>query len=273
MSKLTMSSAIILAATFMLPGGVFGAPNDTQSLSLNDKVEVPGAELKAGSYTFSVEDRLRDRAIVRIANASGDQHFLLLAVPNGKISATSKGLLFFTNSKDSSKQVLKAWNCPNCAIPLEFVYPKLEAVKITDASTEPVLAVDPTYDKLPSNLSADDMKVVTLWLLSPERITAENVGEGVKAVKYAPGAVTPISPSEAASAAAASAPASEPAQTAANVSPSEQPSTSAGAASRPHHNRLPKTASNTYLFGLCGLLSLAVGLCLRARRLRTAASQ
>lgn len=46
------------------------------------------------------------------------------------------------------------------------------------------MAVDPESDKLPANLSPDDMKVVTLWLLSPERVEAGHHGVGLKAAKY-----------------------------------------------------------------------------------------
>ncbi len=70
---------------------------------------------------------------------------------------------------------------------LEFVYPKLEAAKISRESGESVLAADPESDKLPVNLSADDTKVVTLWLLSPKRVTADHRGEGLTAEKYESG--------------------------------------------------------------------------------------
>ena len=256
MYKSTMSGAVVFALAFVLPGVLFAAAKDTQTVTISDKVAVPGAELSAGSYVFSVEDRLPDRAIVRIASAEGDKHFLLLAVPSAKLTRSGgDGVNYFTNSKDHSKAALKAWSCASCTAPLEFVYPKLEAVKITDESTEPVLAVDPSYDKLPSNLSSDDMKVVTLWLLSPERITAENVGEGVKAVKYTPAAAT-----------------AEPVQTAANSTPASEPTASAMPSPRPHRDRLPKTASNNYLIGLCGFLSLGAALSLRFHRLRTSAA-
>jgi hypothetical protein len=64
-----------------------------------------------------------------------------------------------------------------------LVYPKLEAAKITGDTGEAVLAVDPESDKLPANLPPDDMKVVTLWLLSPERVEAGHHGVGLKAAK------------------------------------------------------------------------------------------
>ena len=173
-------------------------------------------------------------------------------------------------------------------MPLEFVYPKLEAVKLTDDSTQPVLAVDPTYDKLPSNLSADDMKVVTLWLLSPERITADNVGKGVKAVKYTPDANVSSQETASNSAPAASQPEPTPAPAVAAPAPSEnvtsQPSapvetahTAAPVVSEVASNtqapvsvrrQLPKTASNTYLLLFSGMFCLAAATAVWVKRVR-----
>ncbi len=176
----------VLVASFVAGGCVYAqTASESQSVTLQDKVKIPGASLKPGTYTFSVEDRLQDRAIVRITSQDQSKHFLVLTVPSAKLAQQgSDGLVRFTtpNGKDG---VLRGWACPGCTPGLEFVYPKAEAAKLTDETAEPILAVDPTYDKLPANLSPDDMKVVTLWLLSPERITASNKGKGVKAEKYA----------------------------------------------------------------------------------------
>ena len=67
------------------------------------------------------------------------------------------------------------------------MYPKEDAVKITDNTGQRVLAVDTAYDKLPRELTAADMKLATLWLLAPKRMTGAHRGVGVKAVRYAYG--------------------------------------------------------------------------------------
>ncbi len=253
------------------------AADDSQKINIADKLEIPGDTLTAGSYTFSVEDRLADRAIVRISSDSDNKHYLLLTVPNSKLTADSSDQLLYFGTNTSKKDALKAWQCPTCAAPLEFVYPKLEAVKITDASAEPVLAVDPTYDKLPSNLSADDMKVVTLWLLAPERITADNVGIGVKAAKYAPdtaGAASTAAVSQPAAPTAAPA-APEPTASGSNAAPVQTATTAASSTTEPAsasrgRRQLPKTASNTYTILLCGIGCLAGAIALRLKRARVA---
>jgi hypothetical protein len=276
---------------------------ETQKVTLNEKVKIPGATLKPGDYTFSIEDRLQDRAIVRITGQDQNEHFLVLSVPNAKLGQSgSDGLIRFTTSKGKDA-ALKGWACPSCSPSLEFVYPKAEAVKLTDDSAEPVVAVDPTYDKLPANLSPDDMKVVTLWLLAPETITAGNQGKGVKAEKWAsaaqpaaadqstasnttelaqspaPAAPSPaahdIKPATAPDVSAASR-SSELAQTptaAVNSAPAATPSsasTTEMASNTPPsagRSRLPKTAGDDYLYLFCGTLLIAAALSLKLSRL------
>jgi hypothetical protein len=161
------------------------AASNAQQIAIKGDLQIPGDVLKPGNYTFSVEDRMSDRTVVRISNdADTSQHFLLLAVPSAKLSASAeKGIVLFKTA-DPSRQILRGWACADCGNPLELVYPKLEAAKITGDTGESVLAVDPASDKLPANLSPDDMKVVTLWLLSPERVEAGHRGVGLTAAKY-----------------------------------------------------------------------------------------
>jgi len=108
----------------------------------------------------------------------------MLAVNSRKLASdNSKGIILFT-AADEKLQTLRGWVCPSCAQGLEFVYPKLDALKITAETGQAVLAVDPSFDKLPDSLSSDDMKVVTLWLLAPERNTPDRRGSGLKVAKY-----------------------------------------------------------------------------------------
>ena len=145
-----MNKARIIFSVLVAACGIARAAGETQNVTISQKVQIPGAVLKPGTYTLSVEDRLQDRAIVRISTEDPNKHYLILTVPSEKLSdAGSNGLIFFT-SKDAKKQALRGWKCPSCAAGLEFVYPKLEAAKLTDETTLPVLAVDPTYDKLPA---------------------------------------------------------------------------------------------------------------------------
>jgi hypothetical protein len=161
---------------------IFGAVDpDTQAVSFNAPVQIPEAVLQPGKYTIHLEDQMADRAIVRITEANGTDHYVL-SVPSKKLTAESKGLVFFPDSTGAA--ALSGWGCNSCKRPLEFVYPKDEAVKLTADTGKPILAYDPSYDKLPANLSPADRKVVTLWLLAPKTVTSAGKGEGLTAAKY-----------------------------------------------------------------------------------------
>lgn len=176
--------ALVCSVSLLLTPIAGAASTDSETVRLDRKTEVPGATLEPGQYKFQVEDRMQDRAIVRITKADGDQHELVLSVPNAKLAAKStKGVAYFPG--DAAQHAIQSWKCSSCAQPLEFVYPKDQAVAITQATGKAAMAVDPSYDKLPANLSADDMKVVTLWLLSPKEITPDGKGSGVQPTKYA----------------------------------------------------------------------------------------
>jgi hypothetical protein len=181
--SLKFSIPLVLTAVFVPHTHLFAAAN-TQTITLDQDLQIPGETLNPGSYTLSVEDRMQDRAIVRISSAHGGLHFLVLGVPNPKLNTKEEKNIILFGSPNPSKRILQGWLCPKCSAPLELVYPKPEAIEITRETGESALAVDPASDKLPANLSPDDMKVVTLWLLSPERVEAGHRGIGLKATKY-----------------------------------------------------------------------------------------
>jgi hypothetical protein len=130
------------------------------------------------------------------------------------------------------------------------VYPKAQAVKITEESGQTVLAVDPAADKLPVKMNREDMKAVTLWLLAPKQITSGNRGVGVTAVKYA-------------SASDSSATASVARPPAVRV-----PMQVASASVQHPRQKLPKTASSNYTYLLYGAILFSLGAGIRTLRVR-----
>ena len=214
-SSLILSLPLLVTTAAFAAGAAAGT--DTQDISLDKPVEIPEAVLQPGKYTIHLEDHLADRAIVRITEPNGADHYLL-TVPSKKMTAGTKGLIYFPGS--ASTEVLHAWECADCKRPLEFVYPKDEAVKLTAETGKPILAFDASYDKLPANLSPEDRKVVTLWLLAPKTVSPDGKGEGLTAAKYSSPKLT--------------------------------------ASTEPLPSKMPKTSSNAYTEIAFGFLSLAL---------------
>jgi len=244
------TSALMIASITSLAQARATTGLDSQDIKLSGPAEIPGTDLQPGDYTFSVEDRLPDRAIVRINRSDNKEHYLVLAVPSPAINGKSSNGLVYYSKSDTGSRIIRGWKCGSCSSGLEFVYPKLEAVKITGESAQSVLAVDPSSDKLPENLSQDDMKVVTLWLLAPKRISADHHGEGVDAKKYV---------------ASANVKTNTHSSTPKNV---ETASAEVSPAAVSGIKTLPHTAGHTTEIGLGGLLALlaAFGLQFTKRR-------
>jgi len=181
---MSLRSIQILSICLFLTSSISAAAAgdyDAQDVSFDKPVRTPDGILQPGKYTIRLEDRMADRAIVRITEPGGAEHYFL-SVPSKTLTAAFKGLIFFPVSTGTA--ALNGWECGGCKRPLEFVYPKDDAVALTADTGKPVLAYDASYDKLPANLSPADRKVVTLWLLAPKSVTPQGKGEGLTAAKY-----------------------------------------------------------------------------------------
>jgi LPXTG-motif cell wall-anchored protein len=237
------SIAGLFAAFLCIPSQLAYAGNETQNILINEDLQIPGAVLAPGKYVLSVADQLYDRMIVQITRQGRNERYLVLAVPSAAANNNKSGELVFFRRSSDGRAALRRWGG------LEFVYPKPEAVKITADSGQNALAIDPVSDKLPAHLSQEDMKIVTLWAVSPIKVTAENRGVGVTAAKYA-------------SATDSSATMSSPLTRAA------APVQVSNVHGRRVVKKLPKTASNNYAYLLYGAVLLSVAGGIRGYRIR-----
>lgn len=236
----TLRIPACLALFAIVPALPIGAATDlgkSSQISITSPLHIPGAVLDAGTYRVSLEDRMYDRAIVQISGEG--KQYLLLTVPDPQMAkGAAKPHLVIVQGSASNDQYATGFVCANCKAPLEFAYPKAEAVDLAKATVKPVLAVDPASDKLPplGSLTQADMKVVSLWMLTPSRVSPD-ADVQIAAAHYQAPAGT-----EVASAAPAAAP--------------------------ERQQRLPQTASNDFNFAIAGLIALAGAALVGQRRRR-----
>ena len=161
-----------------------GEVNDEEaSFTVDNQTQVPGKTLKAGEYTIRIVDHLSDRMIVRI-DRNGKQETTFLALPvSGLQNPSQQGPIKLVGGK--GKNALRGFSFPNGTL-AEFVYPKEEAVFIAKANNTKIPAVDPASEGLPTDsaLSSEDMKMVTLWMLSPVAVGPDGSGKGIAAERY-----------------------------------------------------------------------------------------
>ena len=245
-------------------------PSDlTASFSVSSPTGVPGKVLKPGSYTIRVVDHLSDRIVLRIEDPEGKATTTFLGLPASALSSGSTGPVAWSGSPKSGRALRGFAFAGGSAV--EFVYPKDEAVAIAKANTSKVAAIDPSSDNLPahSNLSREDMQMVTLWSLSSTRvgpndtpaIQAEHYKSAEPAYAQATPAPAPVTTASTDTAPVRSArPAPRPA---ARTAPSQQVAT----LHRPAVvSSLPHTASPLPLVFLLTLLSFTAAALLHVRR-------
>ena len=267
------ATAVSLAAE---PG--LAAPKDNslarEVFSVDGSTAIPGATLKTGTYVIRMTSHFSDRSILRIENESGKVLSTFLAVPIARPSDPNSGGPIEWTGGSGDFKALRGFNFPG-SFSVEFVYPKADAVKIAVAHSSQVEAMDPESDNLPTKqkkLMNDDLRMLTLWTLSPTKVDGR---AAIAAEKYkAPAALAepevvvaknepPASPADAVVAQPAPAASAAPTtSTDAGASPAPKPV----ARRRPIVAALPHTASELPSVLLGGLLSLMGIVTLRVRR-------
>jgi hypothetical protein len=185
----TISIAYSLAA-ILCSAPLLAAPQTSPvEFRVSTVSKVPGATLQPGSYLLHIVNRLSDRLILEVDSAEGTQQSIFIGVPSAGVARpVSRGLVRWSNSVDGSNY-LEGYYFPGSSSVVEFVYPKTEAVAIATANPKQVPAVDPASEgKVADNtLSPHDMQLLTLWLLSLEKVGPDGHAPGIKAVRYEQG--------------------------------------------------------------------------------------
>jgi len=199
-------------------------------VTINEKIIAGNKVLEPGTYVWKLLDSQSDRHIVQIFDK--DQRHLeetILAIPNQRLEPTGDSRFAFWETPPGVPKAVRAWFYPGDNFGQEFKYPKKLIAQL--ASAAPVAL--PTSYKEP---------------------------EPVPAAAPAPAATTSAEPQ----------PAPVPAATETAAEPAPQPATpqASNDSPAPAVQSLPKTASDTPLVGLLGLMSLSLAgmLSLAAKR-------
>jgi hypothetical protein len=190
---LKVCSASVLA---MIPLIASAAEPSKASFNISATSEVPGQLLQPGKYQIHVVGRLTDRVILRVDDAAGTTHVDFIGIRSHDSKGSSPSGLESWNTPVDGVTYYRSWTPPGSTTPLEFVYPKAEAVSIAKVNQSKVAAIDPASEgrKADPTLSAEDMKLVTLWLLSSNRVGPDNAAPDIKAERYETASLTPPKP-------------------------------------------------------------------------------
>jgi hypothetical protein len=224
-----MKMIVALCSVFLLPAvNALAAEAPASTLTVSAPTEVPGMTLQPGTYSIRVIGKLADRVILKVNEGRGSKSVDFIGISNRAVKA-STGFVYWTKPTNGATY-MRGWVPSGTSSMIEFVYPKEEAVSIATSNQEKVPAIDPASDGRSADptLSREDMKLVTLWLLSSTRVGPTSTKPSIKAERY---------------------------QTAAFVQP------------KPALATFPHTASLLPIVLLTSLFSFAMALFLRFRRL------
>jgi hypothetical protein len=136
--------------TFVLPASILtlsgvGWPqsnlaNMMSHLTFSRPVQVPGATLPAGSYTFSLmAGPSANRRIVRVTSRSDDKVFATILTISDYCPETIKYRAIALGKKGCADATpIKAWFYPGERYGYRFIYPEEQAAEIASAGNEPV---------------------------------------------------------------------------------------------------------------------------------------
>lgn len=137
-------SVVLLASILTLSGAGWpqsGLANKISHLTFSHPVQVPGATLPAGTYTFSLmSGPSANRRMVRVTSRSGDQVFAtIMTIPDYRRETTEHTLIAFGEKGACADTTpIKAWFYPGERYGYRFIYPEEQAAKIASACNEPI---------------------------------------------------------------------------------------------------------------------------------------
>jgi len=120
--------------------------NKRTKVKFSAPVQLPAAHSKAGvvtlspgTYIFRLDESQGNRHVVQVTNERGDKvHTTILAIPDYRLNATSKTVMYFSERPAGHPSAIKSWFYPGDNFGHRFVYPKAQAVQIAAEVKQPV---------------------------------------------------------------------------------------------------------------------------------------
>jgi hypothetical protein len=270
MRALKLISGALALTAFLAPGAHADDWNKRTYLTFSGPVQIPGATLPAGTYTFEIANPDTTRHVIRVSEKDTNKPIgLFMTIPADRMEPPDDNLIMFAERPAGSPQAIQMWFYPGDRIGEEFVYPKSQAVAIAKANRTPVLATEDTSnanttesDRMSAmkgakigrvdengQMKSDDSKTATTTTADTTAAPANTV-DGSRPSRAPAGSQT---------AKAETAPRSTTAARSTTASRSQRAVGTSGQ-NDPNQNRrteLPRTASNLVLYEMLSGLALA----------------
>jgi LPXTG-motif cell wall-anchored protein len=240
MKTLAAASTFAVLLSVSLPSARADEWNKETIFTFSAPVEVPGMTLPAGTYVFKLLDSKSDRNVVQIFDKN-DQHIYgtFLTISDYRLTPHGKTVVMFEERAANAPEAIKAWFYPGDLYGNEFVYPKARAVAFAQQTQQPVPSMpEPAATAAPAPAS--------------DTVIAAQQPSGNEVQVAQAFQTTP--------------PTAAPAQPAPTVDNNDTSATTTS-------QTLPATASDTPLIALFGLLGVAAGAGMLARKQQSVSNQ
>lgn len=143
MRALKILGGAVALAVCLAPGARADEWNKRTYLTFSGPVQIPGATLPAGTYTFELANPDTTRHVIRVSEKDTNKPIgLFMTIPNDRLNPPDDNLIMFSERPAGQPQAIQAWFYPGDRIGEEFVYPKRQAMQIAKATKKGVLATE-----------------------------------------------------------------------------------------------------------------------------------
>jgi hypothetical protein len=138
-----LTTALAVCATTTVFADTY---NKKTKVTFSGPVQIPSPHSKAGvvtlppgTYVFKLQDSSSQRHIVTVTDVRETKVLsTILAIPDYRINATSKTVMYFSETKAGAPMPIKSWFYPGDNFGQRFVYPKVKAQEIAAVVKQPV---------------------------------------------------------------------------------------------------------------------------------------
>jgi hypothetical protein len=249
--KLLCGTAALVA--FLAPGAHADEWNKRTYLTFSGPVQVPGATLPAGTYTFEIANPDTTRHVIRVSEKDSGKHIgLFMTIPNERLDPPKDNLVMFSERAAGAPQAIQVWFYPGDRFGEEFVYPRNQAIAIAKANKKSVLSTNTASNTTDS----EESRMAAMKSASVERVdeSGNRAKDEPKPSTTTASSATTTAPKADTAPRATTAPKADTAPRA-NTAPAN--ADTVGTAGSARRRALPRTASNLVAFELLSVLSLA----------------
>jgi hypothetical protein len=150
MKSVVIAASVALAWMATAPARAWAQDAESRKLTyltFSSPIQLPGLELPAGKYRFSIADPDESRRVIEVADEKGMTTYgLFLTIPDQRLKPSDNPVVLFNETPSGTPAAVKAWFYPGETTGYEMVYPRNQAIKIAKATHEHVLASDSESD-------------------------------------------------------------------------------------------------------------------------------